>query len=55
MLIAGICHSHYCFYNLSPEARITTTTAFETGAFLCETFVFVYLGLQVGTVDQTKD
>ena len=46
---AGICHAHYTYYNVAPEAQVTLRRFFEVAAFLCETFVFAYLGLQVGT------
>ena len=44
----GICHAHYSFYNCSPPARTTLLWFFAFAAFACETFVFAYLGLQVG-------
>ena len=34
----------------SPDARIALRRCFETAAFLCETFVFAYLGLQVPSI-----
>ena len=36
--------------NSSPDARIALRRCFETAAFLCETFVFAYLGLQVPSI-----
>ena len=33
-----------------PDARIALRRCFETAAFLCETFVFAYLGLQVPSI-----
>lgn len=55
LFFTGVCHAHYCFYNVSEESRATTTNAFNTMAFLCETFVFTYLGLQVAqSLDTTS-
>lgn len=46
----GICHAHYSYYNVSAEAQVTLRKFFEFAAFLCETFVFAYLGIQVATM-----
>lgn len=50
LFAAGIAHAHYSSHAVSPDARITLARAFETAAFLCETFVFAYLGLQVASL-----
>jgi len=55
LFFAGVCHSHYCFYNVSARAHLTTLGAFETIAFLSETFVFTYLGLQVVVMPHDVD
>jgi len=46
LFAAGIAHAHYSNHSVSPDARIALTRTFEMAAFLCETFVFAYLGLQ---------
>lgn len=51
----GICHAHYSYYNTSPESQIALTKCFNFFAFLCETFVFAYLGIQVATMHHTFD
>lgn len=50
LFAAGIAHAHYSSHAVSPDARVTLARAFETAAFLCETFVFAYLGLQVASL-----
>lgn len=55
LFFTGICHSHYSYYNVSKEAQIAVHRLFEVGAFLCELFVFAYLGLQVATMNHSFD
>eukprot|EP00887_Chlorella_sp_A99_P005897 scaffold1.g5897.t1 len=55
LFFSGICHAHYTHYNVTPEAQVTLRRFFETAAFLCETFIFAYLGLQVATVQHKFD
>lgn len=52
---AGICHAHYSHYNVSPDARVALRRLFEVLAFLCELFVFAYLGLQVPSKSHSFD
>ena len=40
--------AHYNFYNISEEAQITTNCIFKSLAQMCETFVFIYLGIKAG-------
>lgn len=47
LFFSGICHAHYSHYNVSSDARVALRRLFEVLAFLCEVFVFAYLGLQV--------
>ncbi len=47
LFFAGICHAHYSFYSVARDAQITLRRFFQFAAFLSETFVFAYLGLQV--------
>ena len=46
----GIAHSHYSYYNISTDAQTTLAHMLQFVAFLCETFVFAYLGLQASPV-----
>ena len=55
LFFTGICHSHYSYYNVSHEAQVSVRRLFEVGAFLCELFVFAYLGLQVATMTHSFD
>ena len=55
LFFTGICHAHYSYYNVATEARIALRRLFEVGAFLCELFVFAYLGLQVATNNHSFD
>lgn len=45
LLAAGICISHYAWYNLSHVAREVSSVAVETIGCAAESFVFVYIGL----------
>lgn len=55
LFFAGIVHSHYSYYNVSHETQVACRRLFEVGAFLCELFVFAYLGLQVATMEHAFD
>ena len=48
LFFTAICHAHYAFYSVAEEAKIALKRCFEFAAFLSETFVFAFLGLQVG-------
>ncbi|KAK9809257.1 hypothetical protein WJX72_012251 [[Myrmecia] bisecta] len=50
LFFTGIAHAHYSFYSVNQDAQITLKRFFEFAAFLSETFVFAYLGLQVATL-----
>lgn len=47
--------SNCSYWNVSSESRISLRRLFEVLAFLCELFVFAYLGLQVATMDHSFD
>jgi sodium/hydrogen exchanger 8 len=47
ILFCGIGMSHYTHYNLSPVTQITMQQTMRTMAFVCESCVFVYLGLGI--------
>jgi hypothetical protein len=45
MLTCGIVMAHYSWYNLSPQGKQVTSTAFQVIGFGCEAFCFAYLGI----------
>jgi len=47
ILFCGIVMAHYTHYNLSPVTQITMQQTMRTMAFVCESCVFVYLGLGI--------
>jgi NhaP-type Na+/H+ or K+/H+ antiporter len=49
LFFSGICHAHYSYYSVAHDAQITLRRFFQFAAFLSETFVFAYLGLQVAS------
>ncbi|KAL4513618.1 hypothetical protein Ndes2526A_g04953 [Nannochloris sp. 'desiccata'] len=55
LFFTGIVHAHYSYYNVSSDARIALKRLFDLAAFLCELFVFAYLGLQVATNNHSWD
>ena len=46
LFFSAICHAHYSYYSVAPESQTALKRFFEFAAFLSETFVFAYLGLQ---------
>lgn len=44
---------HYCFMNISEESQKGTGLAFETVGYICEAFVFAYLGASILGIDST--
>jgi len=55
LFFTGIVHSHYSYYNVSSDAQVALKRLFDLAAFLCELFVFAYLGLQVATNNHSWD
>ncbi|CDW71290.1 sodium hydrogen exchanger [Stylonychia lemnae] len=45
LLACGILLAKYCWYNLSPQSKQTTSLAFSMIGYAAEAFVFGYLGL----------
>ncbi|CAL5328086.1 unnamed protein product [Camellia sinensis] len=37
--------SHYTWHNVTESSRITTKHAFATLSFVCEIFIFLYVGM----------
>lgn len=47
LFFTAICHAHYSFYSVGRDCQVSLRAFSEFAAFLSETFVFIYLGLQV--------
>merc|ERR1719369_291309 len=47
ILFCGVVMSHYTHYNMSPITQITMQQTMRTLAFVCETSIFIYLGLGI--------
>ena len=45
LLTCAIVMAHYAWYNLSPQGKQVTSTAFQVIGYGCEAFCFSYLGL----------
>lgn len=46
LFFTAIAHAHYSYYSVEQDSQISLRAFFEFAAFLSETFVFIYLGLQ---------
>ena len=55
LFFAGILHAHYAYHNVSDISAVVVKKGFDTIAFICETFLFAYLGLQVATFGHKVD
>jgi len=47
ILIGGITMRNYAFHSLSPCSKITIEYLIETVGYICENFVFAYLGISI--------
>lgn len=54
LFFSGIVHAHYSFHNISSDAQIAISKVANVLAFICEIFVFEYLGLQVALISATS-
>jgi sodium/hydrogen exchanger 8 len=52
VFFCGITMAHYTYDNLSKKSQKMTRRIFEVLAFMAETFVFIYLGLAIFSLDQ---
>lgn len=55
LFLTGVVMKHYNWYSLSSEAQTTTYHLFKAIAFCTETFVFVYIGINVFGVYSFKN
>ncbi|CAG9463376.1 unnamed protein product [Pedinophyceae sp. YPF-701] len=55
LFFAGVVHSHYTYYSLHADAAVTLRRMVDSGAFLCEIFVFGYMGTQLVGVRHVWD
>ncbi|KAI5062725.1 hypothetical protein GOP47_0023264 [Adiantum capillus-veneris] len=53
ILFCGVVMKHYMFPNLSINAQAFTSSFFELISSLAETFVFIYMGLDIAIEDQS--
>eukprot|EP00183_Erythrolobus_madagascarensis_P006364 CAMPEP_0185846686 /NCGR_PEP_ID=MMETSP1354-20130828/2238_1 /TAXON_ID=708628 /ORGANISM="Erythrolobus madagascarensis, Strain CCMP3276" /LENGTH=612 /DNA_ID=CAMNT_0028546871 /DNA_START=153 /DNA_END=1991 /DNA_ORIENTATION=+ len=49
ILASGVTLAHYAVYNLSETSRLASHESFRMLSFICETFLFVYLGTALTT------
>jgi len=47
LFLTGVIMKHYNWYSISTDAQTTTYHLFKTIAFVAETFVFVYVGMNI--------
>jgi len=52
LFLCGIVMKHYNWYSLSSDAQISTNHVFKTAAFVAETSVFIYLGINLFNTTQ---
>lgn len=45
VFFCGIVMSHYTWHNVTESSRVTTKHAFATLSFVCEIFIFLYVGM----------
>ncbi|XP_021757980.1 sodium/hydrogen exchanger 4-like [Chenopodium quinoa] len=54
VFFCGIVMSHYAWYNITENSRITTRHIFATMSFIAETFIFLYVGMDVFDMEKWK-
>ncbi|XP_058225753.1 sodium/hydrogen exchanger 1-like isoform X1 [Rhododendron vialii] len=52
VFFCGIVMSHYTWHNVTESSRVTTKHGFATISFICETFIFLYVGMDALDVDK---
>ncbi|GAB4846065.1 Sodium/hydrogen exchanger 4 [Ancistrocladus abbreviatus] len=54
VFFCGIVMSHYAWHNVTENSRITTRHIFATMSFIAETFIFLYVGMDVFDIEKWK-
>ncbi|XP_057467946.1 sodium/hydrogen exchanger 1-like [Actinidia eriantha] len=54
VFFCGIVMSHYTWHNVTESSRITTKHAFATLSFICELFIFLYVGMDALDIEKWK-
>nr|QWT77172.1 Na+/H+ antiporter [Rosa multiflora]UXP11851.1 sodium/hydrogen exchanger 2-like protein [Rosa multiflora] len=54
VFFCGIVMSHYTWHNVTESSRVTTKHAFATLAFVCETFIFLYVGMDALDIEKWR-
>ncbi|XAR54599.1 hypothetical protein NMG60_11029810 [Bertholletia excelsa] len=54
VFFCGIVMSHYTWHNVTEGSRITTKHAFATLSFICEIFIFLYVGMDALDMEKWK-
>jgi sodium/hydrogen exchanger 8 len=55
VFFCGVVFNHYGSYSLSPYTTLTSRQLFRTLAFVCETSVFIYIGISLPTLSMDID
>lgn len=55
VFFCGMIFNHYGAYSLSPYTTLTSRQLFRTLAFVCETTVFIYIGISIATTKMVFD
>ncbi|XAR57135.1 hypothetical protein NMG60_11025167 [Bertholletia excelsa] len=54
VFFCGIVMSHYTWHNVTESSRITTKHAFATLSFICEIFIFLYVGMDALDIEKWR-
>ncbi|KAJ4981583.1 hypothetical protein NE237_032420 [Protea cynaroides] len=54
VFFCGIVMSHYAWYNVTENSRITTRHIFATMSYIAETFIFLYVGMDALDLEKWK-
>ncbi|KAF5203588.1 Sodium/hydrogen exchanger [Thalictrum thalictroides] len=52
VFLCGIIMSHYAYHNVSDHSKVTARHASATMSFIAETFIFLYLGMDVLDIEK---
>ncbi|XP_004289614.1 PREDICTED: sodium/hydrogen exchanger 2 [Fragaria vesca subsp. vesca] len=54
VFFCGIVMSHYTWHNVTESSRVTTKHAFATLSFVCEIFIFLYVGMDALDIEKWR-